>query len=332
MLKRILLCTTHHSAPKTTKSSTYAPLKKHSIDRAFLALAVVVLLLTIGAVAQQPDGTGAPGAICAHCQDPNGGVAYVHPGADGTGLYADWLSANDFAVPSMSITVEDWQNSLSSGPSWNLGMDAGPGLFGGISNRFMQFFRDEVIAWHQNYNSNQSVMNVTAIGEAWNPANQSLTNPRTVIGIVPFGPELPGAGEAPWSSTDVIFGLDPLGSRKLRIFQAEVGGGGGKRIVELWNPELEAVETTVNREIRIRAMGNAPGKIRFNLDGIEGLRDANGNYGPDAPIWDLNYSEARGGSFTAWELLGVKVWWRTGALSYDNVTFYLKGKPTARPW
>src|SRR4029077_6499424 len=56
MLKRILLCTTHHSAPTTTKSFTHAPLKKHSIDRAFLALAVMILLC-LSAFAQQNSTT-----------------------------------------------------------------------------------------------------------------------------------------------------------------------------------------------------------------------------------------------------------------------------------
>jgi hypothetical protein len=314
MLKRILLCTTHHSAPTTTKSFTHARL---------FTLFAVVLLMSVAGWAQAAGGnapTNACGAVSGGFTSCSLSFGNGQPGGD-----SGWITpATEPAIdPGNSLPPVDLPPGQGI-PSTTFAEEVG--------NRFMQFFRDEVIAWHQNYNSNQSVMSITAVGEAWNPANQSLTHPRIAIGIVPFeGPELPGAGEAPWSETDVIFGLDPEGARQLKTFQQEVGGGGGKRIVQIWNGRGD-VGHVIDQEIRVRALG-APGKIRFNLDGIEGLRDSNGAYGPNAPIWNLAAQEARyGTATTAWELLGVKVWWRTGALSYDNVTFYLKGKPTSAPW
>jgi len=294
----------------------------------------VVLLLSIGAVAQA-DGTGQGtyAGGCVFCRTDS-------TGATGPGTpFHNEEPFEPIGPPTSFYAGLDWPgfNDTPSGPAWNLGMDAGPGLFGAIGNRFMQFFRDEVIAWHQNYNSNHVVAGIDNVGASLRDMSSDPGRSLFILGTGSangmIGPELPGAGEAPWSSTDVIFGLDPLGSRQLRIFQAEVGGGGGKRIVELWDPAREEVSHAIDREIRIRAIGDAPGKLRFNLDGIVGLTDETGAYGPKAPIWNLNaIEEVYGSATTAWELLGVKVWWRTGALSYDNVTFYLKGKPTSAPW
>src|SRR4029077_10089009 len=54
-------------------------------------------------------------------------------------------------------------------------------------------------------------------------------------GSHPIGPQLPGAGEA-FGPHDLVLGLDPDGPvRQLKTFQLEVGGGGGNRIVQIWN-------------------------------------------------------------------------------------------------
>jgi hypothetical protein len=337
MLKRILLCTTHHSAPTTTKSFTHAPLKKHSIDSAFLALAVVVLLLTIGAAAQDPNGAGSTGSSCSGSADRGFTCAlgFSFGGNIANGAFGGSASPDNPTIGGLGNSqLVPLPVGGPSGPSWNLGMDAGPGLFGmgaqlpgGIGNRFMQFFRDEVIAWHQNYNSNQSVMSITAVGEAWSP-----NPPKIAIGIVPFeGPELPGAGEV-FGPHDLVFGLDPEGPiRQLKTFQLEVGGGGGNRIVQLWQGRGE-VGPFIDAQITKIAMG-APGRIRFNLDGLEGLTGPSGAYGDAAPIWDLFAGEAKyGTATTANELMLIKSFWRRGRLGYNNTTFYLKGQAVGAPW
>jgi hypothetical protein len=147
-----------------------------------------------------------------------------------------------------------------------------------------------------------------------------------------IGPKLPGAGA--FGKNDLVMGLDPEGPiRQLKLFQLEVGGGGGNRIVQIWNGFRDGdVGVFINRAIGRIAMGG-PGTIRFNLDGIEGLTGADGAYGEHAPIWNLHEQELRyGTATTAWELSLIKSFWRAGRLGYNNVTFYLKGEIVGAPW
>lgn len=323
MLKRILLCGARRSAsirnPFLNIFQVHFPTRQSDAKRYF-TLAVVVLLAMV-AFGQESTQTPGQGGLCSAC--------WRVPWPQTT------PSTQSDSIPQVDVPPITREYSGSGGSSWN------PFNFPGSGWQL-----DTPGTPAQQAQMRQEFSNIWkpgALAKWGGPAGYGLQVASGLMNLMcgpigcgllatTYGPELPGAGEAPWSETDVIFGLDPDGARQLKTFQQEVGGGGGKRIVQIWNGKGD-VGHVIDQEIRVRADYGAPGNIRFNLDGIEGLTDEHGAYGPNAPIWNLGAQEAKyGTATTAWELLGVKVRWRTGGLNYGNTTFFLKGKPTSAPW
>jgi hypothetical protein len=89
-------------------------------------LVVVVLLLTMGAVAQDAGGSQAPPGCNNSAQAcDNGSGAILVPTPPGVSIGQPGECSGCVQVTPLPVNP-----SASSGPSWNLGMDAGPGLFG----------------------------------------------------------------------------------------------------------------------------------------------------------------------------------------------------------
>jgi hypothetical protein len=144
-------------------------------------LVIAVLLLTMGAAAQSgyTPGTDCAGTDCTlHWPTGMGGGA-ISAGAFGsvspdnpaaTGLTGGFSLEGDPAAP--PIQLQTLSIGGPSGPSWNLGMDAGPGLFGmgaqlpggGLGNLTNFAFRVGIPALQQAVAKSVG-MGLTAIGQ-----------------------------------------------------------------------------------------------------------------------------------------------------------------------
>ena len=193
----------------------------------------------------------------------------------------------------LSSPVQGLSGAYAPSPEVNI---PGNGIMHGIENIWNNFVKDEVLAWHQNYNSNQVAAGIDNAGRRiqWMAAH-----PLESTMILGMGGE--GGGIGKFGPNDLL-----LGVREYESEFRELGEGGYHFRERLVDDYYAGRQLTDLREL----MHNLPpgAKIRFYLKGIN-MKE----------VFDVNAKHYM--SFTSIEMRYIRALWGE-AFNSDNVLFY----------